>query len=89
MHFHSCSKTESKALTGMCCVSCRLSEQTDEMQFSHCYCFASERKVASAKCLVSCADPQLAVQILRRGYMKQVQPLIVNSGFSTESVHWK
>ena len=22
------------------------------MQFSHCYCFASERKVASAKCLV-------------------------------------
>ena len=67
----------------MCCVSCRLSEQTDEVQFSHWYCFASERKVPSAKSLVWCADPQLAVQFLRREYMKQVQPLIVNSGFGT------
>ena len=46
----------------------------------HWYCFASERKVASAKCLVWCANLLLlAIQFLRRGYMKQVQPLIVNT----------
>ena len=41
-------QTENKAFTGVCGVSCRLSGETDVMQFSHCYCFASERKVASA-----------------------------------------
>ena len=50
------------------------------MQFSHCYCFASEREEGSIcnanHCLVWCANPLLVVQFLRRGYMKQEQPQI-------------
>ena len=63
------------------------------MQFSHCYCFASERKVTSAMLTPSCLMYQPFIGIWVSQEMIHETGTTTDSehlGFgSTESVHWK